>query len=65
MQMPKSFFSSSISLPELGVLVYILTRMRELKHHEQRLLKRVDFLDYKQNQYYQDVQVLQRYYIQI
>jgi U3 small nucleolar ribonucleoprotein protein IMP3 len=38
--------------------------MRELKHHEQRLLKRVDFLNYKQDQNHRDAQVLRRYHIQ-
>jgi Ribosomal protein S4/S9 N-terminal domain len=39
-------------------------KMRELKHHEQRLLKRVDFLNYKQDQNHRDAQVLRRYHIQ-
>jgi U3 small nucleolar ribonucleoprotein protein IMP3 len=38
--------------------------MRELKHHEQRLLKRVDFLNYKQDQNHRDLQVIRRYHIQ-
>jgi len=39
-------------------------KMRELKYHEQRLLKRVDFLNYKQDQNHRDAQVLRRYHIQ-
>lgn len=38
--------------------------MRQLKHHEQRLLKRVDFLNYKQDQDHRDLQVIRRYHIQ-
>jgi hypothetical protein len=40
------------------------TAMRELKHHEQRLLKRVDFLNYKQDQNHRDLQIIRRYHIQ-
>lgn len=38
--------------------------MRQLKHHEQRLLKHVDFLNYKQDQNHRDLQVIRRYHIQ-
>ena len=38
--------------------------MRELKHHEQRLLKHVDLLNYKQDQNHRDLQVIRRYHIQ-
>ena len=38
--------------------------MRQLKHHEQKLLKRVDFLNYKQDQNHRDLQVIRRYHIQ-
>lgn len=38
--------------------------MRQLKHHEQRLLKQVDFLNYKQDQNHRDLQVIRRYHIQ-
>lgn len=38
--------------------------MRQLKHHEQRLLKRVDFLNYKQDQNHRDLEVLRRYHVQ-
>src|SRR2546423_8562788 len=39
-------------------------KMRQLKHHEQRLLKHVDFLNYKQDQNHRDLQVIRRYHIQ-
>ncbi|KAH3674457.1 hypothetical protein WICMUC_003294 [Wickerhamomyces mucosus] len=38
--------------------------VRALKHHEQKLLKKVDFLDWKQDQGHRDAQVMRTYHIQ-
>ena len=38
--------------------------MRQLKHHEQKLLKKVDFLQWKSDQTLQQVQVMRQYHIQ-
>lgn len=38
--------------------------VRALKHHEQKLLKKVDFLDWKQDHGHRDTQVMRTYHIQ-
>lgn len=38
--------------------------VRKFKHHEQRLLKKVDFLEWKSNDNKNEAVVMQRYYIQ-
>ncbi|KAF6071872.1 Ribosomal protein S4/S9 N-terminal domain family protein [Candida albicans] len=38
--------------------------VRALKHHEKKLLKKVDFLDWKQDQGHRDTQVMRTYHIQ-
>jgi len=38
--------------------------MRQLKHHEQKLLKRVDFLKWKNEHNLRELQVMRRYHIQ-
>lgn len=38
--------------------------MRKLKHHEQKLLKKVDFFQYKNEHNVQEIKVLRRYHIQ-
>ncbi|CAM9019591.1 unnamed protein product [Wickerhamomyces anomalus] len=38
--------------------------VRKLKHHEQKLLKKVDFLDWKQDNGHRDAQVMRTYHIQ-
>jgi len=38
--------------------------MRQLKHHERKLLKKVDFLQWKSDQNIREVKVLRRYHIQ-
>ncbi|CCH43342.1 30S ribosomal protein S4 [Wickerhamomyces ciferrii] len=38
--------------------------VRKLKHHEQKLLKKVDFLDWKSDQGHRDAQVMRTYHIQ-
>lgn len=38
--------------------------VRKLKHHEQRLLRKTDFITYKQNGKHRDAQVVRRYMIQ-
>lgn len=38
--------------------------MRKLKHHEQKLLKKVDFLTWKSEDNLREVKLLRRYYIQ-
>jgi hypothetical protein len=40
------------------------SEMRQLKHHEQRLLKKVDFLQWKTDQTLQEVKVMRRYHVQ-
>ncbi|CCK70319.1 snoRNA-binding rRNA-processing protein IMP3 KNAG_0E00510 [Huiozyma naganishii CBS 8797] len=37
---------------------------RKLKHHEQRLLKKVDFLQWKQDQQHRDGEVMRRYHVE-
>jgi len=41
-----------------------LMSLRKLKHHEQKLLKKVDFLQWKTDQNLREVQILRRYHIQ-
>ena len=38
--------------------------MRKLKHHEQKLLKHTDFLNWKKDQNVRELQVIRRYHIQ-
>ncbi|ANB15756.1 Imp3p [Sugiyamaella lignohabitans] len=38
--------------------------VRKLKHHEQKLLKKVDFLDWKEDGGHRDAQVMRMYHIQ-
>lgn len=38
--------------------------VRKLKHHEQKLLKKVDFLNWKQDANLREVKVMRRYHIQ-
>ncbi|CAN6642039.1 U3 small nucleolar ribonucleoprotein protein Imp3p [Trichomonascus vanleenenianus] len=38
--------------------------VRQLKHHEKKLLKKVDFLDWKQDQGHRDSQVMSMYHVQ-
>jgi len=38
--------------------------MRQLKYHEQKLLKKVDFLQWKQDQNIREIKVLRRYLVQ-
>ncbi|PWN93576.1 putative IMP3-component of the U3 small nucleolar ribonucleo protein [Acaromyces ingoldii] len=38
--------------------------MRQLKHHEQKLLKKHDFLNWKQDQSHREIKVMRRYHIQ-
>lgn len=38
--------------------------VRQLKHHEQKLLKKVDFLNWKQDRGHRDTQVMTTYHIQ-
>jgi len=38
--------------------------MRELKFHEQKLLKKVNFLQWKSDQNVREIQVLRRYHVQ-
>ena len=38
--------------------------VRKLKHHEQKLLKKVDFLNWKQDNGHRDVNVMRTYHIQ-
>lgn len=37
---------------------------RQLKHHEKKLLKKVDFLDWKKDQGHRDAQVMRMYHVQ-
>lgn len=38
--------------------------MRELKYHEKKLLKKVNFLDWKNEQNLREIKILRRYYVQ-
>ncbi len=38
--------------------------LRKLKYHEQKLLKKVDFLDWKKEQSIREIAILRRYHIQ-
>lgn len=38
--------------------------MRKLKHHEQKLLKKVDFLTWKKEDNLREIKILRRYHIQ-
>ena len=38
--------------------------LRKLKYHEQKLLKKVDFLNWKQDSNLREVKVLRRYHVQ-
>ncbi len=38
--------------------------MRKLKHHEQKLLKKVDFLTWKSEDNLREIKLLRRYHIQ-
>ncbi|CAK9782732.1 hypothetical protein CC85DRAFT_260439 [Cutaneotrichosporon oleaginosum] len=38
--------------------------VRKLKHHEQKLLKKVDFLDWKQDASHREIKVMHKYHIQ-
>lgn len=38
--------------------------MRQLKHHEKKLLKKVDFLQWKSDENVREVKILRRYHIQ-
>ena len=38
--------------------------MRELKFHEQKLLKKVNFLQWKSDQNVREIQILRRYHVQ-
>ncbi|ODQ63900.1 U3 small nucleolar ribonucleo protein [Nadsonia fulvescens var. elongata DSM 6958] len=37
---------------------------RQFKHHEQKLLRKVDFLDWKQDQGHRDAQIIRQYHLQ-
>ncbi|CAO3628503.1 unnamed protein product [Cunninghamella blakesleeana] len=38
--------------------------MRQLKHHEQKLLKKVDFLQWKKDDNIREIKIIRRYHIQ-
>jgi U3 small nucleolar ribonucleoprotein protein IMP3 len=38
--------------------------MKELKFHEKKLLKKVDFLDWKNDENIRETKIIRRYYIQ-
>lgn len=38
--------------------------MRKLKYHESKLLKKVDFLNWKQDKNIREVKILRRYHVQ-
>lgn len=38
--------------------------MRQLKHHEQKLLKKVDFLQWKKEDTIREMKVIRRYFLQ-
>jgi U3 small nucleolar ribonucleoprotein protein IMP3 len=38
--------------------------MRQLKHHEQKLLKKVDFLQWKKEDSLREIKVVRKYFLQ-
>jgi U3 small nucleolar ribonucleoprotein protein IMP3 len=38
--------------------------MRELKYHEKKLIKKVDFLDWKNEDNLREIKIMRRYYVQ-
>ena len=38
--------------------------MRDLKHHEQKLLKKVNFLQWKSDQNIREIKIMRRYHVQ-
>jgi U3 small nucleolar ribonucleoprotein protein IMP3 len=38
--------------------------MRQLKHHEQKLLKKVDFLQWKKEDTIREMKIIRRYFLQ-
>lgn len=38
--------------------------MRQLKHHEQKLLKKVDFLQWKKDDTLREIKVIRKYFLQ-
>lgn len=38
--------------------------MRQLKYHEQKLLKKVNFYDYKKEKNVREIKILRKYHIQ-
>lgn len=38
--------------------------MRQLKHHEQKLLRKVDFLQWKSDAGHREIAVMRRYHVQ-
>ena len=50
--------------PTVAVKVLLLKMVRKLKFHEQKLLKKVDFVSWKTDTNIREVQILRKYHIQ-
>ena len=46
------------------MLIFLIQEMRKLKFHEQKLLKKVDFLEWKSDNNVRETTVMRRYHIQ-
>jgi hypothetical protein len=56
--------SGHYSLPATNSTSITHLAMRQLSHHEQKLLKKVDFLQWKSTENVREVKVMRRYHIQ-
>lgn len=46
------------------LFIHFYLNMRTLKFHEKKLLKKVDFLDWKNEDNLREIKLLRRYYVQ-
>jgi hypothetical protein len=59
-----SFFSFLKYLQEKKRASSYTNNMRQLKHHEQKLLKKVDFLQWKKDDTLREIKVIRKYFLQ-
>ncbi|KAG8763881.1 hypothetical protein FRC11_010001 [Ceratobasidium sp. 423] len=63
----KETFRKDVSMEEWQLIKALKTpetKMRQLKHHEKRLLKKVDFLNWKSDANHREMKVMRRYHVQ-
>ena len=51
-------------LININYLIKFILNMRTLKFHEKKLLKKVDFLDWKNEDNLREIKIMRRYYVQ-